>query len=174
MGGFAPKQQETSGAFTGAQPSPGGGRAAATLPPAPSPAPWPGLDVDQGLLLWNHDVQAYQACLQGFAQRHAATAHALAHSPACEVAVLVHRLKGLAASLGLGDVASAAVAADEALHEGCLVARHVSALQVALNVALQSIGRYAAASAAAGTTIVPAAGARPLPRGPAREDGACP
>lgn len=139
------KQPEAFGALTGAAALSGCGRAV---------PPWPGLDVERGLALWNHDMQAYQACLIGFAQRHAGTARALAHSPPCEVAALVHRLKGLAASLGLGDVAAAAVAADEALHDGCLVARHLGALQTALGVALQSISRYAAAPAGTGKPLV--------------------
>ncbi|KQP22889.1 PAS domain S-box protein [Pseudorhodoferax sp. Leaf267] len=107
----------------------------------------PGIDVAQGLQIWN-DRQVYGRFLAKFVRDHADTAQQigrhLAHGEQDAAAALAHRLRGVAAHLALPDTAQLATDVERLLSEGLDATGALDRLGQALGEACTSIARLQA------------------------------
>jgi signal transduction histidine kinase/DNA-binding response OmpR family regulator/HPt (histidine-containing phosphotransfer) domain-containing protein len=116
----------------------------------PGPAPLasdadqnlPGLAVGRGLAIWT-DAEAYRQYLRKFAREYRNSATAMAQAQRAAAATLAHKLIGAAGNLALVEVAALAAETDRVLRAGEDPAATLTQLQAALDIALESIGRYA-------------------------------
>jgi HPt (histidine-containing phosphotransfer) domain-containing protein len=109
-------------------------------------APYPGIDVEAGLNTWRQkDVYGkfLRKFVQDYADAPAQMAQALARGERAEVSTQAHKIKGAAGNLALVDVARLARDIDLGVKAGQDVSATLAQLQVALQTARVSTGRYA-------------------------------
>ncbi len=138
------------------------GSTAPTRPDATGGGGLPGIDVAQGMLIWN-DEQVYARFLRKFVDDHADSAQqivrALAAGDQAAAAALAHKLRGVAAHMALTDTAQLAGEIERLLTEGIDATSLLDRLQQALATVVDSIGQLApAAGGGAGLAL---AAARP-------------
>ena len=106
----------------------------------------PGLDIERGLNIWRK-ADIYCKFLRKFAVDYAGSAksmnRALAENERDTAAALAHKLKGVAANLGLPDVALQAGKIEQNLKEGKGAVEALVQLQQALDTSMESIACYA-------------------------------
>jgi len=110
--------------------------------PSNTPADLPGIAITRVLQLL-HDKTNYQKLLRKFANHYANIVQDLANTNALDVQAMAHKLRGAAASLGLDDVAAAALGLEQALKQTGTTQQPLLGLQKAMAIALDSIARYA-------------------------------
>lgn len=101
----------------------------------------PGLDVGTALKVWR-DPARYKAYLRQFRQENQDLVATLKAKPQGERAALAHAIKGVAANLGLGEVALWAGRLEQSLHDGVAATEELEGLEKALLTALSSIAGY--------------------------------
>ena len=108
--------------------------------------PYPGIDVEAGLKTWRQkDVYAkfLRKFVQDYADAPAQMTQALARGERAAVSTQAHKIKGAAGNLALVDVARLARDIDLGVKAGQDVSTMLAQLQVALQTARVSTGRYA-------------------------------
>ena len=102
----------------------------------------PGLALGHALTLWK-DAHVYRQYLRRFVRDYAGIAEAMARADQAGAGALAHKLKGVAGSLALHDVAALAAQASVVLGARADPAEILLRLQHALETALGSIAQYA-------------------------------
>ncbi|WP_005224244.1 response regulator [Marichromatium purpuratum] len=102
----------------------------------------PGLTVDSSLAVWK-DSDTYRRYLRAFAREHGDTAQRIAEAEPEVARQTAHKLRGIAANLGLAEVAARAAEVEEQDADDHAHTAATAALQSALATALDSIARYA-------------------------------
>ena len=108
--------------------------------------PYPGIDVEAGLKTWRQkDVYGkfLRKFVQDYAQAASEMAQALARGEYAAVSTQAHKIKGAAGNLALVDVARLARDIHQGLKAGLDVTATIAQLNVALQTAHDSTGRYA-------------------------------
>ncbi|MBK1653177.1 hypothetical protein CKO29_00440 [Allochromatium vinosum] len=111
---------------------------------APNALPLPGLAIDRALTMWQ-EAETYRRYLRRFAQEYADVVSRLAAAEPPLAQQLLHTLKGVAGNLGLTEVASQAGRLESLMADPVAAesdATSMTALQSALETALDSIARY--------------------------------
>jgi PAS domain S-box-containing protein len=124
------------------------GEAAAALaaPAAPIPEPdgleLPGLEIKHGLNIWG-EAAVYRQYLRKFVHEYAHCVREMAQVEPARARDLVHKLAGAAGALALSQITVLAREAERALRAGGDGAAEFKKLQAGLDIALESIARYA-------------------------------
>jgi two-component system, sensor histidine kinase and response regulator len=103
----------------------------------------PGLAVGRGLKIWN-DEGVYRQYLRKFARDFGNSIAEMARVEPVDAAALAHALRGAAGNLALLELATLTAQADHTLRAGEDATSLFAKLQVAMEIALASIRRYAA------------------------------
>lgn len=122
---------------------------AAAASPVPTPTPFPGLDVAQGMRIWQNKSVTYHLFLRKFVQDYAnfmgELTVALQGRDIQTAKALAHKIKGVAGNLALGDVALAAARLETQCAAGATDIE-TAELHTALDTALHSIALYLGAA----------------------------
>lgn len=103
-----------------------------------------GIDIERGLAIWK-DVKVYRNYLLMFVKNYANCVPEMKQLDDTLASAIAHKLKGSAGNLALVDIAALAAELDQALRTGESPTDYYLRLQAALDIALESIARYAAA-----------------------------
>lgn len=123
--------------------------AVAQDPASSGPLTLPGIAVERGLALWK-DETSYRNSLRRFSEDYRNACDTIVTGQRSDIEVLAHKLKGVAGNLALLDVSSAAGDLMIELSAGRDLTVAVGKLQRCLDVALDSIDRYARSDDAIG------------------------
>jgi hypothetical protein len=101
-----------------------------------------GLMLEQGLKYWE-EPSVYQQYLRKFAHDYADITQLIAQAEKTEALRLAHKLKGVAGSLALQEVATQTRELEAGIRAGAEYADNLMKLQIAMDTALTSIQKYA-------------------------------
>jgi len=116
------------------------------VPPMPQSAPISLINFERGLEVFQNPGQ-YQHYLQKFTQDYVQGLDAMAAADTPTLIALVHKIKGVAGTLGLEAVASQAASAEQRLRKGQRAVASLAKLQEALDKTRSLIASYAPAPA---------------------------